>query len=59
MDYDKNLVTYQKLNMVKKWEDMPERNRHNKEKMWYDKVKSKRTGEYFQESEILIKREQG
>ena len=33
---------------MKKWKENPESYLHNAEKVWYDKVKSKRTGEFYQ-----------
>ena len=41
---------------IKKWEDTPEYLSYKGELTWYDKVKSKRTGEYYQ-AEDLIKRD--
>jgi hypothetical protein len=42
--------------LVKKFQEKPEYFRYNKEKAWYEKVKSKRTGEYYQ-AEDLLRRE--
>jgi cytochrome oxidase assembly protein ShyY1 len=56
MDYDKTLEIYQKHGQGKLWDNEPDHNRHNKEKAWYERVKSKRTGEYYQ-TEDLIRRE--
>ena len=56
MDYDKTVQLYEKAGLIKKWKENPESYLHNDEKVWYDKVKSKRTGEYYQ-ADDLIKRE--
>ena len=56
MDYDKTVALYEKAGLIKKWKENPESYVHNAEKTWYDKVKSKRTGEYWQ-ADDLIKRE--
>jgi hypothetical protein len=56
MDYDKTFEAYQKYGMGKKFEQLPDYNIYKKEQAWYEKVKSKRTGEYNQ-AEDLIKRE--
>ena len=56
MDYDKTVTLYEKTGLLKKWKENPESYLHNAEKVWYDKVKSKRTGEFWQ-AEDLIKRE--
>jgi hypothetical protein len=56
MDFDKTFKIYQRLDLAKTWENVPDNNRYKKEKTWYEKVKSKRTGDYYQ-AEDLIKRE--
>jgi hypothetical protein len=56
MDYDKTSELYQKYGQAKAWNQVPDKNRHEKEKAWYEKVKSKRTGAFYQADE-LIKRE--
>jgi hypothetical protein len=56
MDYNQTLETYSNFGQEKKFKEKPDYNRYNKEKAWYEKVKSKRTGEYNQ-AEDLIKRE--
>ena len=56
MDYEKTVALYEKAGLLKKWKENPESYLHNAEKVWYDKVKSKRTGEFYQ-AEDLIKRE--
>jgi hypothetical protein len=56
MDYEKTVALYEKAGLLKKWKENPESYLHNAEKVWYDKVKSKRTREFWQ-AEDLIKRE--
>jgi hypothetical protein len=56
MDYEQIYQTYKNLGQAKKFEQQPDFNRYTKEKAWFEKVKSKRTGEYNQ-AEDLIKRE--
>ena len=56
MDYQKTIELYEKIGQIKKWEDTPESNSYKGEQAWYDKVKSKRTGEFYQVDE-LIRRE--
>jgi hypothetical protein len=56
MDYDKTRELYEKAGQIKRWEQTPEYLSHKSELDWYDKVKSKRTGDYYQADE-LIKRE--
>ena len=56
MDYDKTVALYEKAGLLKKWLENPESYVHNAEKVWYDKVKSKRTGDFWQ-ADDLIKRE--
>ena len=56
MDYDCTLGVYQKHGQEKSWNQVPDRHIHNKEKAWYEKVKSKSTGEYYH-AEDPIKRE--
>ena len=56
MDFEQTYLTYKNLGQAKKFEQQPDYNRYNKEKAWFEKVKSKRTGEYNQ-AEDLIKRE--
>ena len=43
MDFDKTVQLYEKIGQAKTWKQVPERHRDEKEKSWYDKVKSKRT----------------
>jgi hypothetical protein len=56
MDFDKTFEIYQRHELAKTWENVPDNNRYKKEKGWYEKVKSKRTGDYYQ-AEDLIKRD--
>jgi len=56
MDYQKTIELYEKIGQIKKWEDTPESNSYKGEQAWCDKVKSKRTGEFYQVDE-LIRRE--
>jgi|GEM_PF-697304 hypothetical protein len=56
MDYQKTYEQYQKYGKGKKFEEHPDYNRYKKEQGWYEKVKSKRTGSFYQ-AEDLIKRE--
>lgn len=50
------VTLYEKAGLIKKWLETPEASAHKWEKVWYDKVKSKRTGEFNQADE-LIKRD--
>jgi hypothetical protein len=56
MDYVKNRELYQELGQIKKFEETADFNRYKKELKWYEDVKSKKTGEYYQ-AEDLIKRD--
>ena len=56
MDFNRTLEIYKNFGQEKKFKEKPDNNRYEKEKAWYQKVKSKRTGEYNQ-VEDLIKRE--
>ena len=49
---------YEEIGQKKKFEETADYNRYRKEKKWYENVKSKRTGEYYQANE-LIKRDTG
>ena len=53
MDFDKTVALYEKAGLMKKWLDTPEANLHKAEQTWYDKVKSKRTGEYWQADDLI------
>jgi hypothetical protein len=41
MDYDKTLQIYKSIGQAKLWKKESDHYRHDKEKAWYDKVKSK------------------
>jgi hypothetical protein len=56
MDYEKTAVLYKEIGQSKKFEQTPEFYCYEAEKKWYEQVKSKRTGDFFQ-AEDLIKRE--
>jgi hypothetical protein len=56
MDYVKTRELYQELGKIKKFEETADFNRYKKELKWYEDVKSKRTGEYYQ-AEDLMKRD--
>ena len=56
MDYDKTVALYEKAGLIKKWLDTPDANLHKHEKIWYEKVTSKRNSEFYQ-ADYLIKRE--
>ena len=55
MDYEQTLQTYRNFGHEKKFQDKPDFNRYKKEQAWYDKVKSKRTGEFYQADELVSK----
>jgi hypothetical protein len=55
MDYDQTSLIYRNFGQ-KKFQEKPEYFRYNKEKAWYEKVKSKGTGENYQ-AEDLLRRE--
>jgi hypothetical protein len=48
MDYEKTRQLYQEIGQIKKFEETADFNRYKKELKWYENVKSKRTGEYYQ-----------
>jgi hypothetical protein len=56
MDYEKTYQMYKDIGQAKKFEDSPDFHRYTKIQKWFDKVKSKRTGEFYQ-AEELIRRE--
>ena len=56
MDYEQTTLIYKNLGHEKKFQEKPDNIRYKKEQAWYEKVQSKRNGEYFQ-AEDLIKRE--
>jgi len=55
MDYDKTYLAYKNLGQAKKFEQLPDYNRYKKEIDWNEKVKSPRTGEYYQADELVSK----
>jgi hypothetical protein len=55
MDYNLTLETYRNFGHEKKFQEKPDYNRYKKEQGWYEKVKSKRTGEYNQASDLIAK----
>jgi hypothetical protein len=56
MDYEKTYQMYKDIGQGKKFEDSPDFHRYNKMQKWLEKVKSKRTGDFYQ-AEELIRRE--
>jgi hypothetical protein len=56
MDYEKTYQLYKDIGQAKKFEDSPDYHRYTKIQKWYDKVKSKRTGDFYQADE-LVRRE--
>jgi hypothetical protein len=55
MDYNQTLEIYKNFDQEKKFKEKPEYSRYTKEQSWYDKVKSKRTGEYIQASDLIAR----
>ena len=54
MDFEKTKELYEKIGQLKKFQEIPEFSRYNKELKWYERVKSKRgTGEYYQANELI------
>jgi hypothetical protein len=53
MDYDKTVQLYEKAGLIKKWLETPEANLHKWEKVWYEKVTSKRTGQFWQVEDLI------
>ena len=56
MDFERTVSLYEKAGLIKKWKENPDSYLHNAEKVWYEKVTSRRNGEFWQ-AEDLIKRE--
>jgi hypothetical protein len=48
MDYNKTRELYQEIDQLKKFKETPDYNRYMKEQKWFERVKSKNTGEYYQ-----------
>ena len=55
MDFDKTEQLYEEIGQKKKFEETADYNRYRKEKKWFETVKSKRTGEFFQADYLLQK----
>jgi hypothetical protein len=53
MDYDQTALMYQNISQSKQFEETPEYYCHLGEQKWIDKVKSKRSGDYYQAEELL------
>ena len=53
MDFEKTKELYEKIGQIKRFQELPEYTRYNKELNWYKRVKSKRTGEYHQAGDLL------
>jgi hypothetical protein len=52
LDYEKTISLYEKYNLRKAWEQLPENADYNQEVKWFETVKSKRSGEYWQADEL-------
>ena len=53
MDYERTVQLYEKAGQIKKWEDTPEYHSRKGELDWYDKVKSKRSGDFWQAQDLI------
>jgi hypothetical protein len=53
MDYQKTAELFEKAGQKKRWENTPEYNSYKGELAWYDKVKSKRTGSFYQAQDLI------
>jgi hypothetical protein len=53
MDYQKTVELYEKAGQMKRWENEPESFSYNTEKKWFDKVRSKRNGEFYQAQDLI------
>ena len=53
MDYIKTEQLYKEIGQEKKFKETADYNRYKKEQKWYDDVKSRRTGEYYQANELI------
>jgi hypothetical protein len=53
MDYQKTAELYEKAGQKKRWENTPEYLSYLGQKAWYDKVKSKRTSDYYQAQDLI------
>jgi hypothetical protein len=56
MDFEQTSLIYSSFGQEKKFKEKPDYNRYKKEQSWYEKVKNKKTNEYYQ-AEDLLKRE--
>lgn len=48
MDYDRTAQVYKDIGQEKKFKETPDYNRYMKEQKWFESVKSKNSGEYYQ-----------
>lgn len=55
MDYEQTYQVYKNLGQAKKFEEQPDFNHYKKQQGWFEKVKSPRTGEYYQADELVSK----
>jgi hypothetical protein len=53
MDFERTALLYKEIDQAKKRDETPEKNRQNKENKWFEKVKSSRTGEYYQVQDLI------
>jgi hypothetical protein len=56
MDYERTYTLYKNIGQAKRFESSPDFHQYNKMQKWLEKVKSKRTGDFYQ-AEELIRRE--
>ena len=55
MDYEQTYQVYKNLVQAKKFEEQPDFNQYKKQQGWFEKLKSPRTGEYYQADELVSK----
>jgi hypothetical protein len=53
MNLQKTVELFEKAGQKKRWENTPEYHSYKGEQAWIEKVKSKRTGEYYQAQELI------
>jgi hypothetical protein len=53
MNLQKTAELFEKAGQKKRWENTPEYHSYKGEQAWIEKVKSKRTGEYYQAQELI------
>ena len=53
MDYVKTKQLYEEIGQIKSLEETADFSRYKKELKWYEDVKSKQTGEYYQANELI------